>query len=361
MLRFTAPKVLFVLVFLIPLAVFSIYEVLIASDRYQSVASAIITQERPTSTSIDLSFLGVTNTATNRDAYILKEFMQSVDMLKYLDEKLNLKAHFSDPKVDFLSRLKANASIEEFHDYFLNYATVEFDTEQQILRYSVQTFDRNLSQAVLQAVMERSQQFIDRLNDKVSNEQQRFLDGEIRKSERRLEEEKDRLIEFQRRHNLLTTESASQAILGTISTLEGMLAQKQSDLNARLKVLDPNAPQLKTLQLDINALRNQIQAERERLAGAESGSLSELDAQYREIQVTLEFVTNIYKANLSALEQARIEAARRLKYLIVVAQPSLAETSEYPNRPYNIITGAIVLLMAYFVVSLMVAIIREQA
>ena len=361
MFRPTAHRVLFLVTFVIPLALLVGYELLLATDRYESTASAIITQERPSGTTFDLSLIGITNSASDRDAFVLKEFMESVDMLKYLDAKLELRKHFTNPDADFISRLAADAPLEDFHEYFLSHVSVEFDTEQQIIRYAVQTFERNLSRMVLQAIVERSQEFIDRLNDKVTKEQMSFFDAEIGKSETRLAEARNRLIDFQRKHNLLTTESASQSVLATIATLEQQLAQKQSDLSARLEVLDANAPQLTTLQLDITALKRQIQRERERLGGSTTGSLSELDSQFREIQVTLEFVTNIYKANLNALEQARIEAARRLKYLVIVATPSLAESSEYPNRPYIIGTGIIVLLVVFFVFSLLVTLIREQA
>jgi len=359
--RLTANRVLFLIVFVIPFALLSAYELLYASDRYESVASAIITQEQTSSGTVDLSFLGMTNSGSSRDAYVLTEFMQSLDMLKYLDARLHLRQHFSSSKVDYFSRLSPDASMEDFHDYFLNYATVTYDDTQQILRYSVQTFDKKLSQQVVQAIVERSQEFIDRMNDKVTHEQMAFFDAEIAKSEKRLAEEKNRLLEFQNKNNMLSTDSTSATILATIGTLEQQLAQKQSDLNARLSVLDANAPQLTTMQLDITALKNQIKRERDRLASNSSGSLSDLSAKLAEIKMSLEFLTNLYKANLTALEQARIEAARRLKYLVVVASPTVADASLYPNRPYILGSAAIILLVIYFVSTLMVALIREQA
>jgi capsular polysaccharide transport system permease protein len=149
--------------------------------------------------------------------------------------------------------------------------------------------------------------------------------------------------------------------MATIHTLEQELAQKQADLSARLQVLDRSAPQLQTVQMDITALESQIASAKERLAGASDTSISELDSKFRDIQLNLEFVTAIYKSNLSGLEQARLEAARRLKFLIVVAQPSVPEQAAYPQHAYLIATVAIVLLIIFFVVSLTMAIIREHS
>lgn len=345
----------------VPFALICAYELLLATDRYESVASAIITEERAGGTSIDLSFLGVTNAAADRDAYTLKEFVESVDMLKHVDGVLNIREHYSNTNVDFYSRLDAGAAIEDFHEYMLNYITIEFDQEKKILYFAVQAFTAEYAQKLLNAILERSQQFIDQLNEQVNRDQRIFFDKQITQSYARLDKAKQKLLDFQRENKILTVEGDTQTIMSTISGLEQSLAQKRSELNARLKVLSADAPQLTTLQLEIASLATQIASEKERLIGASSSSLSQLGAEFREIQVELEFATEVYKTNLTALEQARVEAARRLKFLIVVANPSQAEKSEYPDRTYIIITAAILLLAAYLVISLIISIMREHS
>lgn len=345
----------------VPFALICAYELLLATDRYESVASAIITEERAGGTSIDLSFLGVTNAAADRDAYTLKEFVESVDMLKHVDGVLNIREHYSNTNVDFYSRLDAGAAIEDFHEYMLNYITIEFDQEKKILYFAVQAFTAEYAQKLLNAILERSQQFIDQLNEQVNRDQRIFFDKQITQSYARLDKAKQKLLDFQRENKILTVEGDTQTIMSTISGLEQSLAQKRSELNARLKVLSADAPQLTTLQLEIASLATQIASEKERLIGASSSSLSQLGAEFREIQVELEFATEVYKTNLTALEQARVEAARRLKFLIVVANPSQAEKSEYPDRTYITITAAILLLAAYLVISLIISIMREHS
>jgi capsular polysaccharide transport system permease protein len=214
---------------------------------------------------------------------------------------------------------------------------------------------------MLRVMVARSQAFMDDLNDRVTREQLQFFDREISSSEARLKAAKEELISFQRKNRLLTTESEGEAILSTIHAMEQSVIQKQSDLSARLEVLDKSAPQLQTLQLEIKALQNQIAQAKDRLAGSSVNSVTELDSKFREIQLNLEFVTNIYKSNLNALEQARLEAARRLKFLVVVTEPSLPQTSEYPRRGYAVITAALVCLVLFAVASLSASIIREHS
>ena len=352
---------LFLIVFVLPLLLFSAYLLFIASDRYESLASATITEEKPATASIDLTMLGVTNAASDKDSLILKEFIESKDMLVFLDQRLRIKEHVTDPSIDFYSRLDPDATLEEFHEYYLWLVSVNYDTTSKLIRFGVQGFDGEFAHTLLKLIVERSQQFIDRINEQITREQLRFFDREIADSEARLKLAKEALIAFQRENRLMTTEGESATVMATIQTLEQGLAQKQSDLSARLQVLDRSAPQLQTLQLEITALESQIASAKERLAGASDTSISELDAQFREIQLNLEFVTNIYKSNLNALEQARLEAARRLKFLIVVSQPSVPERAEYPRRAYLMVTVGVVLMILFFVVSLTMAIIREHS
>lgn len=354
-------SILFLAVFVLPLLVYSVYLIFIASERYESLASATITEEKAAATSVDLSLLGITSAAADKDSLILKEFIESKDMLVFLDERLRIKEHVSQPTIDFYSRLSPDATIEEFHEYYLWLVNVDYDLTSKLIRFSVQGFDEDFANALLNLIVERSQQFIDRINEQITREQMRFFDREIADSESRLKQAKDALITFQRENRLMTTEGESATVMATIQTLEQGLAQKRSDLNARLQVLDRTAPQLQTLQMEIVALESQIASAKDRLAGASDTSISELDAQFREIQLNLEFVTNIYKSNLTALEQARLEAARRLKFLIVVAQPSVPERAEYPNRAYLIATAAVILMILFFVTSLTMAIIREHS
>lgn len=358
--RASLNTILFIAVFVLPLAVVSIYMAFVASDRFESTSSIIITEEKTAGPDLDLTLLGITGNSSDKDALVLKEFIESRSMLAFLDKATALRSHFSASTSDWITRLSENASFEEFHEYYLEFLRVDYDLESKVIKFSFQSFDRQYSQDVVNAVLARSQQFIDRLNQAVTDAQLEFFNVEIGKSENRLRATKDKLLAFQREHNILAPELESQTIVATIAGLEQVLATKQAEFSARTATLDPSAPQLQTAKREIDALKRQIQLERDRLAGSGS-SLNIIEAEYREIQLELEFNTNIYKANLSALEAARLEAARRLKFLITVSEPSLADESQFPDRPYIIVTWAMGLLILYFITSLILAIIREHA
>ena len=358
---FSLSKFLFLILFIVPVAAVAIYEYVYASDRYESTASVYITEESTQSSPLDLTLLGITNAGSSRDILVLKAFVESQALLGKFDEHLGLREHFSDPKIDILSRLPKDASREEYFEYYLNRVTATYDDEAQLLKFSVQTFNREYSKKVLEFILKESQIFIDRLNSNVSSSQLKFFENEVKKSEELLAAEKKKLRSFQKENNFLSTEVATQAIIGTVSALEQQLAQRKSELNSRQGLLGSNSPTLRRLRAEIKALNEQITRANNRIASSKGGSLSELDAQFRDFTLLIEFKTLRYKANLDALAKAQVEAARRLRFLTIVSSPTTADESLYPDRLYIVITAAMIALLIYFIVSITAATIREHA
>ncbi len=358
---FSLSTFLFLLLFILPVVIVTIYEYSYATDRFESKASVFITEESSQSSPLDLTLLGITDAGSSRDILVLKAFIESQALLSKFDEKLGLRKHFSDPKADFLSRLDKGASREEYFEYYLNRVKATYDDEAQLLEFSVQTFDSEYSRKVLQFILKESQIFIDRLNSNVSSSQLAFFENEVKKSEALLAVEKKKLRDFQKENNFLSTEVSTQAIIGTISALEQQLAQRKSELASRQGILGENSPTLRRLRAEIAALDDQIAKANNRIASGKGGSLSELDAQFRDFTLLIEFKTLRYKANLDALAKAQVEAARRLRFLTIVSKPTLADESLYPDRPYIIITTALIALLIYFIVSITLATIREHA
>lgn len=355
-------SILFVLIFLLPLGLYAYYELRVATNRFHSDSSISITQDTNSTPTLDLTVIGLPAVADDKDALTLVTFINSLDMLQHLEGKLQLRQHYSDPKIDWYSRLPAEASQEDFHAYIANYIVVEYDTTTHLVNIHVQAFTREFAQKAVNAILERSQEFVDHLNSRVTVEQTKFFENQLKVSEGRVRDAKTSLLKFQREHGILTTDAEAQMINTSIGSLNGILLAKEGELEVKRRELNENSPVIQNLKAEIGTVIKQIAAEKQRLAGGVAGSaVSELAAAFSEIQFNLEFVDTIYKSNLTQLERARLEAVQRLKYLVVVTTPSLADASLYPDRPYNIGTAALLLIMLYFVVSLLAAIVREHA
>ncbi len=357
----TLGRFLILLLLVVPVVVLVIYAFLIATDRYESHASVYITEEQTQTNPLDLSLFGVTGAGSSRDILVLKTYIDSQGMMLQLDKELGLLKHFESHDADFFSRLGEGAPVEDAYNYYLARIQTEFNDEAQLLEISVQTFDADFSKKVLDAILVYSQTFIDKLNENIQSSQLSFFDTAVKDSENDLIAVRQKLANFQRENAIYSTELASQTISQTISKLEQEMAQKQAELRSRLGVLSENAPTVQRIKAEIDALGQQIKNETERLASKDGTSISQLDSIFREIQLEIEYKTLRYKSHLQSYEQAYIDTGRRLRFLTVVEQPTVAESSLYPQRLYIIVTGSIIALAMYFIVSISIAVIREHA
>ena len=200
-------SVLFFLIFLLPLGLFSYYQLRISTDRYQSDAAIAITEGNNAPATLDLSMIGLPSVADDKDALTLVTFINSLDMLHYLEDKMQLRQHFSDAKIDWYARLPAEASVEDFHAYLQKFIIVEYDSTSHLVNLHVQAYSREYAQKLLTIILERSQEFVDHLNSRVTVEQTKFFENQLKASEGRLRDAKSALLNFQRQNGILTTDS----------------------------------------------------------------------------------------------------------------------------------------------------------
>ncbi|HDN9017707.1 TPA: sugar transporter, partial [Aeromonas salmonicida] len=110
----------------------------------------------------------------------------------------------------------------------------------------------------------------------------------------------------------------------------------------------------------VDALTRQLAQEKNRLTGSEKQSLNEVNADYQAVQVQTQLAADVYKTGLVSMEQARVEAYRKLKHLLVVSQPTQAEEAEYPRRLYNLATIGVLLCLFYGLIVMGLATLREH-
>lgn len=353
--------VLFLLIFVLPLLVVTGYELRFASSRYHSDSIIGISTPSGNSSALNLSALGLPTQANNGDALTLLEFINSMDMMQYLDKQLRIRDHYGDASVDWWTRLPSTYSDEDFLKYLSSYMTVYYDTNSQLLHLHVEAMNREFAQKMMNTILARSQLFVDKINQSMVKDQTQFFEKQVADSDRRLREAKTAVLQFQRQNKLMTTDAEAQLVGTNISTLEAQILASQGKLDAGLKVMNPNSPVLESLRTQIEAMQAQLTQEKNRLAGQQDNAVSELDAKFRDLQFNVTFLTSLYQADMTQLEAQRAQALQRLKYLQIVTQPSIADASQYPNRAWAIGTAAMVLLLIFFVLSLVIAIIREHS
>lgn len=341
-------------------AIAVIYFGFIASDRYVSRAELVVKQADQIKMLPDaLSMLGLGG-SNHEDVLIIQDYLKSADLLNKLDKELDLKAHYQSHKVDYFSRLPDNVSREEFLKYYREHLTLRMDDISGMLTIELQAFDPTYGQKVVGVMLKESEGFINKLGHQVALEQLAFVEKEVDHAYQRLQAEKAKVLEFQNTHHLISPESTSTARMGVVSQIEGQLAQQQAQLKQLQSYMKATAPAVVSVQARVDALTEQLAQEQSRLTGADKNSMNEVTASYMDVQTQATLAADLYKTGLISLEQARIEAYRKLKHLLVISQPTLAEDAEYPRRLYNLATIGVLLCLLYGLIVMGLATLREH-
>ncbi len=97
-----------------------------------------------------LSAMFGTSVASGEDQYMLEAHILSNDMLRQVDEKLDLRRAYSSPKLDFIFRLGDDATQEEFIKYYRSRVEIAVDDTSGLTTNRTQGFTPKIAQAVNQ-------------------------------------------------------------------------------------------------------------------------------------------------------------------------------------------------------------------
>jgi capsular polysaccharide transport system permease protein len=360
-------KPIFVFV-LIPFLLFAFYQLIWASERFESRTQLILKQPDGMAT-LDpamaiLSGFGAT-TGTNDNA-LLKAYILSIDMISHVEEELSLSQHYSDTRYDFFSRLGSEPTQEDVHKYFAEMVSITVNESSSVISILVQGFEPIFTQALNNTIVQRAEWYINEIGHSLAKEQLTFVETEHELTEKRLQQAKSVLLAFQRQYDLLDPEAEGMALQQIAYGLEARIASTTARLRSLLSGMSKKAPPVLVLQSELDSLNEELIIQRgrlsnnKRLAGTENGeSVGQILAKFSDLKINLELALKAYTASQVSLEKSRIEAYRQLKFLVVVESPTLPEASTYPKVFYNLALFLALALMLFVIGRIVSATVKE--
>ena len=348
-------------------ALFSIavayYWTFIASDRYVSESHVII--QRPdmaTGPTLDVaSLIGAQGSHSRPDQMLLRDYLRSMDMLRKLEGRLQISAHYSDVRHDIFSRMwMISPSIEWLHRHFLSRTSVEFDDYAGVLMIKAEAYDPNTAQAIAQMMVREGEAFMDEMAKKLARDQVAFLEKQVRQNADRALQARQAVLAYQNRKGMVSPEAAAESLVAIVGRLEAQRAELQTERNALQSYLVPTHPSIVQLNQQLAAIDRQIVAEQAKLAAPAGKTLNRTVEELQRLQMEAEFQQEIYKSSLTALEAGRIESTRTLKKLSVLQAAYLPEYPLEPRRIYNIVVYTLVIYLCAGVLKLIIAAIRDH-
>jgi capsular polysaccharide transport system permease protein len=144
-----------------------------------------------------------------------------------------------------------------------------------------------------------------------------------------------------------------------VSKLQDELIAARS-LLAQLHQAAPQNPQIPSVQSQIATLQRQIGIEQAKTVGG-SRSLAGNAVRYQQLELENEFAGKQLAGALASLEEARNEARRKQAYVERIVSPSLPDDAVEPRRLRGILATLIIGLIAYGILRMLLAGVREHA
>jgi len=335
---------------------------IIASDRYVSEAHIVI-QRTDLAGGQAMDFTGLFGNigGVRADQLLLRDYLLSVDMLKKLDARLNLRSHYSDWYRDPLSRMWfEDAPLELFHRHFLSMTSVEFDDYAGVLVIRTQGYDPKMAHALAAMLVEEGEHYMNAMAHDLARDQVAFLERQAGDMSARTIRARRMVLDYQNRKGLVSPQGTADNLIAIIGRLEAQLADLRTRRTAMLGYLMPNSPNITELNMQIAAVEKQIGQEQARLVSPNGKMLNSIVEEFQRLQMNAEFAQDVYKTALVALEKGRIEATRTLKKVSVLQAPTVPQYPLEPRRMYNTVVFILVALLLAGVVQLLAAIIRDH-
>ncbi|MCB1131038.1 MAG: hypothetical protein KDN05_07905, partial [Verrucomicrobiae bacterium] len=160
-------------------------------------------------------------------------------------------------------------------------------------------------------------------------------------------------------HNIVTPDQAIRAGLETVQALRMSKLRLETQI-AATEVNSPSSPVLETLRSELRTLDKQIAEESAQLSGADKDRLNQLQAEYKELEMKLDFATHLRTSTAALLEKTRMDAAAQSRFLSILQSPYLPEEASFPRHIYATCTILALGILLFFVLRILILSVYER-
>ena len=353
---------------LLPTALTAGYEYAIASDQYVSEFRFIVRQQMPETTSPSSLLSGLSGgnpmLAMVEDSEVVTQYIASHQILSDLQTTISPDRLFSDPGIDWLSRLKPNLPPEKQLPYWRNMVRASFDLSSGVITVKARAFTPQNAQRLATAVLSGSAALVNQISNEARQNALTYASQTAAAAQAKLATDESGLAAYRNQYSILFPEMSAASTTSVGQGLRTHLADDQATLASLTSLGQTGAsPQVQTLRAQIAAMQsqiNQLDATLATTSGGKTQTLASVLSGYNSLVESEKLDESLYDADLLELQNARNLAAEKSVYLETFVQPNLPESSIYPIRWLVTAETALAGFIAWVLLTLVANIVRDQ-
>jgi capsular polysaccharide transport system permease protein len=352
---------LFKLTVLAPTAVALLYFGLIASDQYVSESHFVVRspeKQSPMGFGAVLSSVAGFSKSLD-DTHSVHDYIRSRDAMTAVNVTIDLRQVYGS--ADWFGRFNSlglDDSNEALFRYYQKKIAVQLDSASSISVLNVRAYSAEDAVRINEQLLNIGEKLINKLNERGRQDLIQFSSKEVAAAEERSKVAAKALSDYRTMKGVVDPEKQSSIQLQQISKMQDELIATRTQL-AQIETLSPENPQIPALRTRITSIETEIKNETNKVAGG-NVSLARKAGEYQRLALEREFADRQLASALISLEQARNDAQRKQLYLERIVQPSKPDVAVEPKRLRSIFSTFIIGLVAYGILSMLFAGVREH-
>ncbi|MCJ8139413.1 capsule biosynthesis protein [Falsirhodobacter halotolerans] len=335
----------------------------VATPLYSTESQFVIQQaQNPTESGGLGGMLATPSLSTVQDSVAVQGYLQSREAMERLDADEGFREAFSGDHMDVLQRLPANPTLEDVYSTYEDNVKISYDPTEGIVKMEVTAPEPGDVVRFSQALIGYAEQQVDQLTQRMREDQMAGARQGYEDAEAKVTLAQENLVNLQERFRIISSDVEVTLVTQQLSQLDTQLLQERLSLAQLSANAAPNEARMQPIRARIERLESEVTDLRARLTETTAGgdSLARLQAQLAVAQADVETRQTIMADSLRAMETARVEATRQTRYLSRSVNPVLPDEPAYPRAFENTLVSFLVFLGIYLMISMTVAILREQ-
>ncbi len=350
-----------------PTLVAIFYFGILASDVYISESRFVVRSAGKGQTSALGAILGSAgigslagNMASDETSSVI-EYVRSRDAVNDLERQHLLTKAYGNTDISWFDRFggpfRKNTE-EHLFDYYEGKVLIETDSVTGVTRLIVHAFSPTEAQAINLKILEHSESLVNRLNSRSRRDTIALAAAEVEEAKTRAREAAVELSRYRNSQGLVDPQMESQIGLQMIAKLQDELIASRARL-AQLQAYTPENSQIPAVRTQVQSIEKEIRAQSAGLAGGRN-SLSSAAVQYQQLQINSQVADKQLAVALASLQEAKVEARKKHSYVERISQPNLPDYPLEPRRLRSIFATFILGLLAWGVLTTLLAGIKEH-
>jgi capsular polysaccharide transport system permease protein len=340
---------------LVPVVLGGLYFFAVARDRFSVESSYVVRRSAEDislgggSTSGLAGLLAGSTQNSLEDARYLRTYLTSPQVLEDLLKSYDFDEAYAQLPPDVIAGLPSGANRQMRLKFFQKQVQVQLDEISGVITLTTVGLTPKAAYDLNQFLLKQSEQFVNRLNQRIGEAQLQFARKELASSQSQLNKAKQRLLTFQSSTEVIDPKVEAGIVANSVGGLEMKLAElKLQRFTLEQQFKSSDEPDLLAVKDQIAELQRLIDSERRGLVSRQGSgrNLNQKAADMLQFQSAVDFAADLYKTALVSAEKARVDTQRQQKFMATLSEPLLPDSPAFNWRLRGFFTVAALALVS---------------